>query len=759
MKFKYLIIIFILLSINGASAWVTDDISASGYYHYESTDGEGIIVYWVDASTLPKAELYSIMSIRCTSSIGNPYAKNTIEALDAGGSNIEQYVCDCDPEEGCDYYHSLENLFEYGGGAGGSKQYRNKYAEYNDPATRITCISTSFHLWVDMDIFNATGNTCGLSYVDLYAFNGTAYNYVERDDLSSDNEYLFEVHNTTQYRLDFSDDHQYLFTCSEDIIYDRNVCSYITLNFTDNCDNLICKTAGTYYNSGDPIALNFYALNGTYDISFSNPDYLEIWVDSAIGTLYYNISNPQDNSIIIYTLQNPTISWNNNILVHDGNTSLPIESALVIFSQDCIINPTTYPVRNKFTDVNGFANFNQCELNSFSLGVSAANYQSFFNSSISSESLDAFNLEQTIIIELYALDDEENESEYIYTDYGTWIRFKDVDGNYTTTILDTDNYVDLYYYNNNSDSEPMTLKFQKYSVGTGIADLLSWNIPNNTDGYKRILKSNYTDTSYLYIGCLYNYSLDGWDKIKYLNVRNETSETDLDYENLSAFVWFRNKNVEGSIDYREDINIVAYANSSYIDLLEISLELYDNTSFITHTNLTWADFIGADLKYFYEWNPSYSYINGHNYTVRMHGYDYYLLSMDYINASDYRKNKLTINVKNQDGIPLDNAFVFLEDYGSLSTGVNHYNSYEGLNNGYYRFKATKPDYTGTGWDDITLSDGDKTVTYILTWSDSEEGGAMQSQKIDDTDLNNIYLIFMTIVLIFVILGGFLYAIK
>jgi hypothetical protein len=101
--------------------------------------------------------------------------------------------------------------------------------------------------------------------------------------------------------------------------------------------------------------------------------------------------------------------------------------------------------------------------------------------------------------------------------------------------------------------------------------------------------------------------------------------------------------------------------------------------------------------------------------------------------------------------------VYLEDYGSIPTGTNYYASFEGLSNGYHCFKATKPDYVGTGWDDITMSDSDETVTYVLTATDSEAGSTTQPQKVDDSELQNIYLIIMAFLLIFIIIGGLKYA--
>jgi hypothetical protein len=629
-------------------------------------------------------------------------------------------------------------------------------------------------------ISTISGNRYCPSLTILYILNAGSYIEIDKSYAST---YSFTIMEDHEYLIIFDAYNFYYFTAGEtDLVRNYDNCedqgdpgdpvdpgdpynpnpnpvdTYIRLFFLDNCGNFMRNTSFEYCNHLETITC--YAEDaplGFFDIDFEDQEYLELWVNSAYGSLYYNITDPKCAGFLTYIILNPTISWNNNILVIDGNTSLLIEDALVSFYQDCIINPSATPPRHKYTDVNGIATFLQCELDSFSLGVSATNYQSF-SDTISSASLNAFNLEQTTMVTLYPITDEENETTFNYTDYSTYVKFKDINDTYTSSILDTDAYVDLYYYNNNSEEASMTLKFQKYNIATGIIDLLSWNIPIDTEGYKRILKSNYTDVSYLYIGRLYNHTIDGWDRVEYLSVRNETSEIELDYENLSAHLWFFNKNPEGSIDYREDIEIIAYANSSYIGLLNISLELYDNSVFVTHTNLTWADFVTADLQWFYEWKPDHSYINGHNYTVRMYGYDYYLLEIDYVNATDYRKNKITIFVKDHLGNDLLNSFVFLEGYGSLSTGVFNYNSYESLEDGNYRYRATKSGYVGQGWEDITIADGDKDVIYILYASGVGESDVAPS-KMSDDDLQSIYITIMAFLFIFILVGGFIYAAK
>jgi hypothetical protein len=599
-----------------------------------------------------------------------------------------------------------------------------------------------------------SGDTCGVDTVALYGKVSDTETYIILDNINIiDDHYQFMLGNNTDYKLIFSDGHEYEFSYIDTAItYDYSICNYITLNFKDNCGNLLPETWGRWYTPNESFSNLFHTSSGSYDILYDNPDYLELQVFSAIGKLWYNIANPQETS---YTILNDKIAWHNNIYINDGNTSAKIEDALVTFSQDCIIDSSIYPVRQKYSNADGYACFGQCELDMAYITVTATGYKPL-SDSISPIHLDAFNLGQTTIATLYPVDDPTNES--TLTESGTiattYIYFQDNSSHHTNSILDTDEYVDLYYYNNNSESAAMTLKFRKYNIYTGFIDLLSWNIPHDTSGYKRIYNANFSDHTYSYRGYLYNVEIDGWNRIKHLSVRNETKEEIDHYQNLSTNLWFVNKNQEGSIDFREDLSIVAYANSDNSSLLEISLELYNNSVYVDHINLTWADFVSADTKWFYEWEPDHAYVDEHNYTVRMHGYDYYLLKTDFINASDYRKNKLTIIVKDRAGNNLNNAYIFLEGYGSLSTGISYYNSYEGLDNGDYRYKASKSGYTGAGWDNVNLTEGDEIVAYILT---SDTGNTTYIPiKTSDADIQSFFFPMMFILFIFILMGAFRY---
>jgi hypothetical protein len=141
----------------------------------------------------------------------------------------------------------------------------------------------------------------------------------------------------------------------------------------------------------------------------------------------------------------------------------------------------------------------------------------------------------------------------------------------------------------------------------------------------------------------------------------------------------------------------------------------------------------------------------------MHGYDYYLLETDFINASDLRKNKLTIIVKDRAGDTLINSYIFLEGYPSLTTGNNYYNSYENLDNGNYRYKATKSGYTSGGWNNINIVDSDNTVVYILSYDSSSS--PLTQTKLSDNDLQKMFVSLMTILIIFILLGGLAHVAK
>jgi hypothetical protein len=504
-------------------------------------------------------------------------------------------------------------------------------------------------------------------------------------------------------------------------------------------------------------ANNFYAPSGILTISQSPADNIYVSANPFSGQIGWFL-DPIVNDTT-YTLTNPIISWSLKVIVQNESTGALINDAMVRVNQSCYCTDG-YSVRQKLT-TNGHADFTDMSLQDAGLFVMKSGYKildedstgySVFLSGRSNFS------SKTWVVKL-APTWSENESTFYESNNTVNIFFKNEDGNRTSKILDTDSEVYLYYENNNTDKEDMTLRFESSSTHSYFMPELQWNIPYGEIGHKTIPQSNFTPWDYSYRAMIYNSSIYGWNMTIPLTVRNATKEENQHYKNLSTCLWFMYADT-GKIDYRNDMDIGVHACSNNSTLMYVDIELYKDNVLLCYKNMTANNFINADFPYYYIWSPTYSYESGSNYSVRMYGFDRTLLETDYVDCytdNITRKNKLTIIVKNQYGTNLDNAFVYLEDYGSIPTGINYYASFEGLDNGYYRFKATKPGYLGAGWNDITMSDSDEIVTYILTSTDSEEGSATQPQKMDANELQNIYLIIMAFLLIFIIIGGLKYA--
>ena len=139
----------------------------------------------------------------------------------------------------------------------------------------------------------------------------------------------------------------------------------------------------------------------------------------------------------------------------------------------------------------------------------------------------------------------------------------------------------------------------------------------------------------------------------------------------------------------------------------------------------------------------------------MIGFDGYVLRTDHVDCfTDDRKNKLTVKVKDAYGTNLNNAYIYLEGWGSLPTGSIYYNAYEGIDNGDYRYKASKSGYTSSGWNEVNLTDEDKIVWYVL--SEDYTNTSTAAQKFTDDDIKEFFFPLMFFLLICIILGGLKY---
>ena len=688
----------------------------------------------------------------------NLYIKWYIDVASNGGYRVHR----ANTNTAC--YHGSATIFATGNGHGEGILHFTGCSigviqAYNYPDTYS--MSTSFVVSnASLTEYIISGNTGCVDSVKLKILDGGSYTEVAENTTSGS--YSFDVLDNYTYQVVFYPDlHSYQFTVdSNNIGYNYDACIHTIYNFKESCGNLILDSEGFYIEKiGSTVhaANNFYAPTGVLDISQSPADNIYVSANPFSGQIGWFL-DPITNDTT-YELTNPIISWSLKVIVQNESTGDLINNAMVKVNQSCYCTDG-YSVRQKLT-TNGHADFIDMSLQDAGLFVMATGYKILDESSTGYAAFlsGRSNFSSKTWVVKLAPSWSENESTFYESNNTVNIFFKNEDGNRTSKILDTDSEVYLYYENNNTDEEDMTLKFQSSSTHTYFIDEQSWNIPYGEIGHKTIVNSYFTPWDYSYRAVIYNSSIYGWNMTIPLTVRNATKESEQHYENLSTLLWFMYADV-GKIDYRNDMDIGVHACSNNTTLMNTDIELYKDNVLLCYKNMTASNFINADFPYYYIWSPIYSYESGSNYSVRMHGFDRTLLETDYVDCYTddvTRKNKLTIIVKNHYGTNLDNTFVYLEGYGSIPTGANYYASFEGLDNGYYRFKATKPGYEGTGWDDITISDSDEIVTYVLTSTDSEEGSTTQPQKMDENELQNIYLIIMAFLLIFIIIGGLKYA--
>lgn len=642
-------------------------------------------------------------------------------------------------------------------GSGSISSGHNRYFQFVGGASPKTCKGNIILYIAHTPIVwhNISGQAGCLDEVELYLYNGSQYNLI---DHTTNDPYTFDVINESTYKIVFlPDSHTYIFTVNgTNITYNYDTCAHTTYRFEESCGNLIPNSEGYYceYTDGGISCNWFEESDGILDISNSSANKIEIYTDTFIGQTKWIIDPVVSNTT--YTPKNLNIAWGLKVIVQNGSSGSLIDGAMVKVDQDCYCT-SGYSTRQKLT-VNGMTSFSDMSLQDASLWVMKTGYKVLDENSTGYSTFlsGRSNFSSKTWIVKLAPNGDANESEWFEPQNKVDIHFRNEDGNQTSKILDTDTEVYLYYENNNSEEEAMTLKFQSSSTHTYFSDEQSWTIAYDDIGHKTIANSYFTPWNYAYRAIIYNSSIYGWNLTIPLTVRNGTKEDNQHYENLTTNLWFMHEE-DGKIDYREDMEIVSHAGSNNTTLMNIDLELWKDGALLCYKNLTASDYIGADFPYYYVYEPVYDYVSGSNYTAKMYGFDRTLLEVRYLECitdDTTRKNKLTIAVKDRAGANLDNCYIYLEDWGSLPTGSTYYNAYEGIDNGYYRYKASKSGYSGTGWADVTLSDNDEIVWYTLI-EDYTNTTATQ-QKLTDDDIKGIFFPLMFFLLIVIVFGGFKY---
>lgn len=601
--------------------------------------------------------------------------------------------------------------------------------------------------------YNVSGITNCIEETIIYLYSGGDYHYLNS---STDDLYKFDIYDGLSYRVSF-DGNNYDFTCDDNKIKNYDGCSHTQYKLEDSCGNLIPDSEGIYVEwlSDSWLAVTpFYTSSGILDISNSSATAITIETDTFVGKTRWGIDPVVSGTT--YTLENPKISWGLKVIVQNESDSTLLDDAMVKVDQTCYCT-SGYSTRQKLT-VNGMVEFFDMSLQDASLLVMKSEYKNLDENSTgySAYLSGRSNFSSKTWLVKLAPTSSENVSSFYEINNTVDIHFVDVNSNRTSQILDTDAEVYIYYENNNTEEEAMTLKFQSSSTHTYFSDEQSWTIAHEDIGHKIVDNSKFTPYTYSYRAVIYNSSIYGWNKTIPLTVRNATKETTLHYQNLTTNLWFMYAN-DGKIDYRNDMKVAIHAQSNNTTLMDIDVELWTNGVYTAHVNLSWVEFAGADYPYYYMWNPIFDYESGKNYSVRMFGFDRTVLETDYVECltdDTTRKNKLTIAVKDRTGATLANCYIYLEGWGSLQTGTTYYNAYEGINNGDYRYKATKSGYTGDGWLDVNITDEDKIVWYILAEDYSATSAA--PTKFTDDDIKGFFFPLMFFLFICIVLGGLKY---
>ena len=707
---------------------------------------------------------------------GDGYGAYSVTGLDASGTQLN-YHSSCNEVDIYWYYNSpgTGNRGYYAqadcecgvattGGWGGSISNGAKgiFPVRSSPTYRWYSITSSgttagtLTLIVkptSLDVSSISGNTSCVTNSILYVKEGSNYYMTEQ---TTGNSYNFEIINGTTYKLSL-DTQDYGFTANgTNLIYDYDDCSHTRYRFEESCGNLIPDSEGFYSEFIGAWSLPYFfsESDGILDISDTPASRFNVFTTPFSGLAGWVIDPVVADTQ--YTLENPTINWGLKVIVQNESDDTLIDGAMVKVDQGCYCT-SDFSTRQKLT-VSGMVGFVDMSLQDASLFVHKTGYKILdenttgYSAFLSGRS----NFSSKTWIVKLANTSSNNSSSFYEVNNTVDIHFVDVTGNRTSKILDTDTSVDLYYENNNTEEEAMTLKFQSSSTHTYFIDERVWTIPYDAIGHKTIANSYFTPWDYSYRAVIYNSSIYGWNITIPLTVRNGTREEEQHYQNLTTNLWFLYAS-DGKVDYRDDMKVAIHARSNNTTLMTIDIELWKDAVYIACKNLTATDFINADFPYYYTWNPVFDYITGSNYSVRMYGFDRTLLETDYVQCvtdDTTRKNRLTIGVKDRGGNNLNNAYIYLENWGSLPTGSMYYNSYEGINNGDYRYKASKSGYTGGGWESVNLTDEDKIVWYTLTSDYTNKTCA--TQKFSDGEIREFFFPLMYFLLICIVLGGLKY---
>jgi hypothetical protein len=593
---------------------------------------------------------------------------------------------------------------------------------------------------------------------DVYLYKKYFGDYVLEDE-DNTGSYSFDIVNGSSYRIIFSDSTYHDFVCTGNEVFNYNACTFYTLNLLDDCANPLINPTTTIFKDMTDIIYegtdNPIQLVCGRDVQIG--DYINVVVDTHDGAILFN----DYVSEIEKDVHHNFVDWYLTVNVVDDQTSSPI-SAKISHAQPCTVVTGINHALGSSTSFTGLSNSNvpvTVEKDGYvtynvdiTLGFEAfcpgGSFTVYLNSTGGSSTDDYQN-------------GTHNDSENVGgtgnqtlpedNPWGCGVYFKDTTGKITSTIKDTDAYVDMYWWAKGKGCDTYTLKFQ-YQLYTYWYTGVEYIVLNNSYEYRRILNDNFSDYTKSYRGYLYNSTCD-CNSIQKLNVINQSYQNESNYANLSASCRFKGKKGGNQIDFREDVIIYICANSDNSTLLFINASLMNQSTLVDSKSLNWADFSGTP-KWRYKWYPNYDYASGFNYTVNITGYDGYCLDTDEIWTSDIRGNTLHVYVKDTVGNPLTNCYVYIEGWGQINTGNSNYICISGLPSGHCNYKATKTGYISQGWEDVTFTDSDISVNIVLR---SVTGTASISGiKMNDKEIKAIFIPLIMMLWILIIFGAVKY---
>ena len=647
-------------------------------------------------------------------------------------------------------YHSsskLNNVIGDSFGEGDARSCTSGNCYLTASVTFIVSNTSNIHHTV-------SGTLACVDSVQLFIRNNNM-EYIRISEECEDVDYSFNITENCTYKLQFSDDHEYIFECSENEICTYSACAYTTIYLKDYCGNNMMNTSADIYKS-DGGVMSSYEFVGTFlrenPINLQVTDIgegkmLDIYFDTDMGT-YHTIDYCEEKTINVL---HPVKYWSMSFGAFDIDTELPIEGMRVTMNQSCVIDPLHPLKQYLFTGVDGYGTFIGLsgEVIHVSQGhpdyLGEVGYTKFFINPFG----DAFNTHYSIDT-FFNKSSKESTPGNVTSGCNIW--FEDQTGKRDNHINDTDTYVDLYYNNSNCSA---TLKFQRL-YSTYWMSKMSFDIPALEAGYKRIYNVNFSDYDANYRGYMYASECD-CNITRSLYVTNETIEEEQHYENLTAHCKFKHQIGGGQVDYRSPVEVLtyAYSNTSHT-LLNINLTLYEQTTQIATKQCDWTDFAGAIPKWFYTWSPNVEYDIGKNYTVVMTGYNGLNLDADDVWTSNIRNNKLTVNVMDNHNTPVAYSTLFLQGWGSHALESETSFTVTGLQDEVYQYKATKSGYTSSGWASVNFTGEDQTVTCTLI---EQETSSITGYKMKDDEIKAFFIPLMYLLMVMILIGGLMNAAK